>query len=403
MNILVIGNGFDLAHKLPTKYTDFLEFINVIKQIVGVKSSADIQYISWGNIHPEIKMLIERNMGNAEENLPLQDEEWKKLLDDNIWVDYFLKNTMYLKYNWIDFEKEIGKVIHSLEVDMFEAKKEYELDDNMDELSNVYLKRLYSKYSRTTRSASALTNTYYGTVTFRQIRDKVLDDLNRLIRALELYLSDYVEVIKIQKLSPDIKKLINNNEDEVINKILSFNYTSTYNRAYGCEKFILDEDIDYIHGKAKGINTIESNNMVLGIQESLSEEKKNENVEFIAFKKFYQRIYKETGCKYKEWVEKIIEDENKPWIINGKDCSKDYIHNVYIFGHSLDVTDGDILRDFIRHNNVRTTIFYRNKEQHGQQIANLVKVIGQDELIRRTGGKTKTIEFRLQQEMIEVK
>ena len=24
MNILVIGNGFDLAHGLPTKYTDFL-------------------------------------------------------------------------------------------------------------------------------------------------------------------------------------------------------------------------------------------------------------------------------------------------------------------------------------------------------------------------------------------
>lgn len=27
MKILVIGNGFDLAHGLPTKYGDFLEFI----------------------------------------------------------------------------------------------------------------------------------------------------------------------------------------------------------------------------------------------------------------------------------------------------------------------------------------------------------------------------------------
>lgn len=27
MNILVIGNGFDLAHGLPTRYIDFLEFI----------------------------------------------------------------------------------------------------------------------------------------------------------------------------------------------------------------------------------------------------------------------------------------------------------------------------------------------------------------------------------------
>ena len=26
MNILVIGNGFDLEHELPTKYEEFLEF-----------------------------------------------------------------------------------------------------------------------------------------------------------------------------------------------------------------------------------------------------------------------------------------------------------------------------------------------------------------------------------------
>lgn len=26
MNILIIGNGFDLEHKLPTSYRDFLDF-----------------------------------------------------------------------------------------------------------------------------------------------------------------------------------------------------------------------------------------------------------------------------------------------------------------------------------------------------------------------------------------
>ena len=37
----------------------------------------------------------------------------------------------------------------------------------------------------------------------------------------------------------------------------------------------------------------------------------------------------------------------------------------------------------------------------GQQIANLAKIIGPDELVRRTGGSTKTIEFRKQQKMIQ--
>lgn len=75
---------------------------------------------------------------------------------------------------------------------------------------------------------------------------------------------------------------------------------------------------------------------------------------------------------------------------------------MYIFGHSLDATDKDVLRDLILNDNVYTTIFYPNKEELGRKIANLVKVIGQDELIRRTGGSTKTIEFKQQQDMIKI-
>ena len=74
-------------------------------------------------------------------------------------------------------------------------------------------------------------------------------------------------------------------------------------------------------------------------------------------------------------------------------------HHVYIFGHSLDVTDKDILRDLILNDNVHTTIFYHDKDTMGQQIANLVKVIGQKELIRRAGGKDKLIEFKPQKPM----
>lgn len=29
MNILVVGNGFDLAHDLPTRYSDFLDFMTL--------------------------------------------------------------------------------------------------------------------------------------------------------------------------------------------------------------------------------------------------------------------------------------------------------------------------------------------------------------------------------------
>ena len=42
----------------------------------------------------------------------------------------------------------------------------------------------------------------------------------------------------------------------------------------------------------------------------------------------------------------------------------------------------------------KTTIFYHKKESMGSQIANLVKVIGEDELIKRTDGRNRTIIFR---------
>ena len=53
-----------------------------------------------------------------------------------------------------------------------------------------------------------------------------------------------------------------------------------------------------------------------------------------------------------------------------------------------------------------TTIYYhkepddaRGKKDLARKIINLVKIIGRDELIRRTGGETKTIVFCLQQDM----
>lgn len=250
-------------------------------------------------------------------------------------------------------------------------------------------------------------------ITFKRLRDILLKDLEKLIRVFEIYLTEYVEKIEIGKKSPDIDAL-------EIDFILSFNYTHTYSKLYdvsSCSKQEVADPFDYIHGKADINNTIVTNNMVLGIDEYLSKKGRNKDIEFIAFKKYYQRIHKQTGCKYKEWVDEIKEDYqqyqselkrisefkgHEEAIRELTNRRKNSSHNLYIFGHSLDVTDKDILRDLILHYNVHTTIYYLNKDVMGQQIANLVKVIGQDELIKRTGGSTKTIEFKLQQDMVEI-
>lgn len=385
MNIIVIGNGFDLAHGLPTKYTDFLEFVKVLNNVLEERNK-DYDCIDMCNINVQIKTLIK-------ENITQQIEQWKSLLNDNFWIEYFLQNDMHGKENWIDFESEISDLIQSIHMDMYEKRS---LTSMYEEIDGIFINEFLENYLWKDNVDRKL-NIY------KDIKDKLYDDLNRLIKALEIYLYQYVNKINCEKKLLDIQEIIAEKE---ICKILSFNYTNTIERVYIDKS---NMDIDFIHGKANKDLEIEKNNMVLGIDEFLPAEKQNINVEFVEFKKFYQRIYKETGCKYKNWVDEI-KSEHSLYVkkiakanflydeaMICKNCKK---HNLYIFGHSLDVTDGDILRDLILNDNVSTTIFYHNKENMGKQITNLVKVVGENELIRRTGGSTRTIKFKLQKNLI---
>lgn len=410
MNILVIGNGFDLAHELPTKYPHFLEFIKVIMKAL---SKGKLAGVDWGNTDSEVQNLLISNKGNVQENLFSNKQRWEELINNNFWIEYFL--SIYTdkekdgKDGWIDFEGEISKVIQSLDDDI----STFDFEDNTQLISNTFLNERY--YDAT------------PPITYKQLRDKLLIDLNKLIRAFEIYLAEYVEKIDCKLVSPDIQEILPkkynkmNTDDELY--VLSFNYTNTYQRIYNKvqAQMYAKSNIDYIHGKADINNTIKSNNMVLGIDEYLPKKRRNKETEFIAFKKFYQRIHKQTGCEYRKWIKQIIQknktykeefrlkqldyernrgmgNEGYQTIMNLKKLEENPPkHNLYFFGHSLDITDKDILRELILTENVHTTIFYVNEDVMGQQIANLVKVIGQDELIRRTG--EKTIEFKPQQKM----
>lgn len=430
MNILVIGNGFDLAHGLPTRYTDFLEFCKQIFEIYDVTKNRgatlyERECLSDWDINYEIKekliyiyssrrITVKGNEIQIETAVSKLSEMYT-LIKDNIWIEYFLQCNMYHKENWIDFESEISNIIQSLENDLYSSSNNQSIDDDIKKLSNEFLRTRYP--------LNIIRRILYvKVVTYKSVRNRLLGDLNRLIRAIEIYLYEYVEKIRIKTKSPDIVAL-------EINRVLSFNYTHTFSRLYKIVNEIDKSDVelfDFIHGEANINNAIESNNMVLGIDEYLPEDRKDKDIEFIAFKKYYQRIYKGTGCKYKDWINEIRE-ENDIYMARKHDCEISLKngyglsneiekmraelkqlnenpprHSLYIFGHSLDITDKDILRDLILNNNVYTTIFYPDKEELGRKIANLVKVIGQDELIRRTGGSAKTIEFKLQQPMVPI-
>lgn len=281
------------------------------------------------------------------------------LIRDNFWIDHFNKEKMKKKENWIDFENEISNVIQSIDEHI---KDNPDISINNCIITNI--KDFIPMNFSTERK------------TYAEFRDKLLKDLNNFIRCFEIYLAEFVEKIHIDAKFDTQNICYNPNNI----KVISFNYTHTF------QKFNRKERIDYhyIHGEAKIDNTVENNNMVLGIGEYLEGEAKNKEIDFIAFKKYYQRILKQTGNKYRNWL---------------KDTRGILSINNYIIGHSLDITDKDILKDLILHDKStsNTTIYYYNKNDLEKKIANLVKIIGQEELIKRTG--EDNIIFKNQEEI----
>lgn len=406
MNILVIGNGFDLAHGLPTKYGDFLEFCKRAKRIYTFHEDASLSDYKSKNIDNwEMNDYIKTALSEAFEKrnckkIPIEGitycveittpnkalDELYEHIKENTWLDYFLQCHSFAGENWIDFEKEISNVVVSLDnarIGLYNGVSIENMKGNKEK--KVLMDILKA-------SKGSLREYYTDVDGIDQFADYLDSELEKLIRALEIYIAKFVGDITIKEKRYFIEKM---NPDYV----LSFNYSDTYEKVYDSKKKV---KYNYIHGKADISNTIDSNNMVLGIDENLDKDRKNKEIEFIAFKKYYQRICKGTGSEYRNWIYKIRESakyiEAKlrteyPIQIPFDKFTNDARHNLYIYGHSLDVTDKDILRELILNDNIFTQVLYLNKKDLRSKIANLVLVIGPEELIRRTGGSTQTIKF----------
>ena len=362
MNILVIGNGFDLWHGLPTKYTDFLDFAAILKTSLPpyVKTAYynEINHSELCQSHTELKDLLSDLDSHSGYSSCI--DEFLRNLKANVWFEFFL-NRKINRHNWVGFEGEISKLFQALK-----SQDKY----------NVELQSILRRFYESTDSLNLNHNKP------SQFVNRLLKDLDRLIRCLEIYLCLCLEIIPINKKLKCIAEM------NSIHKVLSFNYTNTFERVY--DRFLANRpEYCYIHGKASLENNIDSNNMVLGIDELLDHSARNSDLEYIGFKKYYQRIFKKTDYNYTQWLK---ERSDK---------------NIYIIGHSLDSTDQDVLRDIIlqdRFNNekmklspdrISTKIFYYSRDNNAAQIKNLVKVLGYDNVNALARGEdlTRSIVF----------
>ena len=105
-------------------------------------------------------------------------------------------------------------------------------------------------------------------------------------------------------------------------------------------------------------------NMVFGIGDSINED--DDNYEFIEFQKYYQRIIYKTGNDYAKWLD------------------NDEIMNIFIFGHSVNEVDGDIIKRLIARKHTNIYIYYYDQQALNSIVANLTRILGKDMIIDYT-------------------
>ena len=371
-DLLVVGNGFDLYHGLPTRYTDFLSFIenwsvfwnNYKNELNGESNDQfEIRLSDHNEIIPDSMIDFASYYGQYE----YEHLEFINSHTDNSWIQYFLKNKHLAGSNWIDFESEIYNVLRLVEDYYTEFIPEMRMKNDapikympqeMLIVINSFKGKCTTGYVDLTQGVISRHNTESDKLKKNKemFLEALKSELNDLIRCLDYYLLDFVSNISIKKYSEQIAGLSYLN-------LLNFNYTYTYASVYGKTRI---NEHHRIHGDCL------EEDMVLGIPDDAFPK----TLDYIYFQKYFQRIQKRTGNYYRAWI--TAPDPRMRAL-------EDTPINAFFMGHSLAESDKGILKEIFLNDYVNTiTIYYHSQSAYEQQVINLVTMFGKDYVIDQT-------------------
>ena len=384
-NLLVVGNGFDLAHGLPTKYGDFLDYMTLYItkheknwEHWGINPWGEkINYWKYYNyVLRDVSANLKKN-SNVNELFDKTAEQFKDMLQkytlekfyENTFVRYCLyvysyKQTFDIEFNWIDIEKELLNFLTEI----------HSKNPDANSLSSLYLQLSRREFDKLTTIQfyipTVISILRSNNIPPEFFRKAVFDHLFKELEEFNLLLKVYLKLVK--NSFNDIQKVfkIKHNDDQYgfavepyegikIDNILSFNYTDT------AKIYDPEAEIYFING------TLQSERIILGVENpNLEETNKYCNEDAHLFFKNVQRVLYDFSYDYKYLLNQNVEK------------------NVYIMGHSLAISDKYILKDLMtnygkittnRSSVSRVIIYYYNDKDKRDKIANLYQLLG-DEL-----------------------
>ena len=437
MNILIVGNGFDLSHYLPTKYDHFMDVMGAIeeKDTGGLpKNLVEKSIDEWLNL---LEKTFQKRDGIASPPHDMTfDELFYKTRDSkfiektkefyltesveicakdvlrlqyrlglNCWYQYFKNHVAEIK-TWIDFEQKIEEVL----VAVARCIVDLESMDHPNKIRNyinmrgkddlkIKIKDLETLkfFNFTTKNEGAMipSNLNMNFCHGKNVKNGFCStefmtflhtELERFIEIFNLYLEIIVgQLFQSGRIDIDA-------EWSYPDKIFSFNYTNTYQRLHD------SVDVEYLHGSCG-----EYQNIVLGVSDL--EDDSLKKIKAYGFTKYQQKLFKDTDYLFLDEFKKLIEDGKKQFDTDLKLMSANALSdirtrfikrglgsnattldlNFIIWGHSLDVSDKDYILDLFNLNddidrNVRVIVYYFDKTAKFSLLNNLLAILGKDKV-----------------------
>ncbi|AWH84261.1 hypothetical protein HYN59_03645 [Flavobacterium album] len=377
--LVIIGNGFDLAHGLPTGYCDFLNYYwrNVIDALKQKGDSKRLYEDDLISVIINLSSMHHSSIYNALEEVNsfkslmdfFDDYKYKDGYENFLYrIDFkcqFLKNICEKQsiQNWVDIENEYYFLLKECLKDNNNTRVK-ELNQEFDRvkclLENYLYDEVASKFDYSEDSnISQFTNIF---------------DLYNRLRHKDKFLEEFGYNVQEQ-----IKEYLNakgtiliNKENKEKNLFLNFNYTptadiyATYMNASWRDDYGQSEVIQ-IHGKLKDIK----NPINFGFGDEMDDdyktiEKKDDN-EYLKNIKSFQYLQ---NSNYKKMLNFV---ESNPF-------------QVYIMGHSCGLSDRILLNRIFEHRNcLSIKVFYYkngNKDNYTELIQNISRHFNQKEMMR---------------------
>lgn len=385
MNLVLLGNGFDLNLGLPTSYMDFLDTMNHVWKhgCDNYKTIADLWSCEELQAHNKNIRATYNKYKRIYEDIMLPDgflNKMKSTLEKNLWFHYLI-NSVNKNIGWIDFEQEIKTVVCSLNL-IFEHLHDEYIDNSFRTFQNnfyivsqfgIFIEEREPKYGSSIRIDKLIKKDFL--VEYPIGSNCLTIDKEKIISHLFSNLEEFVDV-----LQEYLKIFIDGPFEKItgaglIEDSSMFGYTdraATLNYTHSFEKIYPSVKVYHLHGEI-------GKKIILGIASDENDGENFINTDFIMFKKYFQRLIHGTDEEYLSFLQNVKKLPKKIDRIS-----------LTVMGHSLDVSDRDIIVELFNASD-SITILYHSQGALETYVRNLVRIFGKQGLDELRA--TKSLKF----------